>query len=123
MKMGRVELTAQLLKKHYGWAGHVARMPAGHVAAEWASGATLENWKLQQAVGHMTDKQNKTKWRHTKKGPVTRWDSLLSRVLGPTWQTRAQERDHWKFGSLSFVHAAGKVLLGEGHRMFGLVAL
>ena len=116
-----MELTAQLLKKQYSWAGHVARMPDGHVAALWASGATLENWKVQQAIGHMTDPQNMTKWRHTKKDPVTRWDSLLFRVLGPTWQMRAQDRDGWKSGCHGFANAAAEVLLGEGHRMFGLV--
>ena len=119
-QMGQMELTVQLLKKHYGWAGHVARMPPGRIAAQWALGATLEAWRLQQAVGQAVDKQNRLRWRHAKKGPVTRWDSLLHRVLGPTWTTMAQDRDKWKASCKGFAQEACNLLFGVGHRMFGL---
>ena len=123
LRMGRVELAVQVLKKQFGWAGHAARMPAepAHIAAQWASGTLLESWKLQQAVGQTVDKQNKLKWRHDKKGPVTRWDSLIHRVLGPTWPTIAQDRNKWKAAWQSFAYEAGVLLLGAGHRLFGLI--
>ena len=44
--MGKVELAAQVLSKQYSGAGHVARMEAIHIAAQWAHTFSLESWKL-----------------------------------------------------------------------------
>ena len=122
-RMGTSELAAQLLAKHYRWAGHVARMHSSHLAAQWASEFTLEAWRLQQAVGELLDRQGeRTSWRHSRQGRVSRWDGLLHRILGSTWQTAAQDRNAWKAVCSAFVSNAADSLLGVGHRLLGLAS-
>ena len=118
--MRRLELTGQLLKKQHGWAGHVARMNPEHLAAQWARGTCLETWRMLQAVGQCLDSRSQRgTWRHTRAGPVRRWDTILNRSQGADWLEMAQDRDAWKLQCSDFVNRAATVLLGSGHRLFG----
>lgn len=63
-----MELAGQLLSKHHGWVGHLARMSSNHLVAQLSRTATIEDWKISQAVGMTYDKCTKTGWRHAKKG-------------------------------------------------------
>ena len=117
--MGKQELAAQVLAKHYSWAGHVARMHGWHIAAHWGQRFTTESWKLQQAIGETIARRGR-KWRHPKPGPVRRWDGLLHRVLGGSWQVIAHDRDKWKSAKANFVSSSCSLLLGTGHRVFGV---
>jgi hypothetical protein len=118
--LGRVELSGQLLLKQFGWAGHVARMCEDPLAAQWATECSIETWRIQQAVGESSDRYSKrSRWRHKRRGPIRRWDSLIGRVLGSAWWTLAQDRDAWKAMRFDFVRGAATALLGAGHRLFG----
>ena len=120
-RMGRTELAAQLLAKQHAWAGHLARLDEAHLAAQWASSFSLEQWRLQQAIGMAFDKSGvKTRWRHCKRGPITRWDNLFCRVEGLGWRSTAQDRTAWKRARRRFVQEAANQLFGAGHRMFGV---
>ena len=119
-KMGVKELAAQLIAKHHGWAGHVARLDERHLAAAWAGEFTQEQWRLQQAVGEACDPCNKTKWRHSRRGPVSRWDGLLFRIIGGNWWALAQDRKWWQESRQPFVRDACDAFLGAGHRVFGV---
>eukprot|EP00973_Karenia_brevis_P083899 11642421-Karenia_brevis.AAC.1 len=122
-KMGCQELAARLLVKHYAWCGHVLRMKSDHIVKHWASTCTTEDWRMAQAIGQELDPTNTTGWRHRKRGPFVRWDSLMSNVMGDSWRLMAQDRCTWKQHRQYFIYAACNRLLGIGHRAFGVEAV
>ena len=118
-KVGCMELAARLLAKQYGWAGHMARLPEHHVAAQWGRAGTLEQWHSTQTIGTQLDPSNKTKWRHKVKGAKVHWESLLARLLGDTWRHQAMDRKGWRKDRQHFLERAGQILLGEGAKLLG----
>eukprot|EP00973_Karenia_brevis_P095491 12427583-Karenia_brevis.AAC.1 len=65
---GIKELTAQLLMKQHGWAGHAIRLDGCHAASQWAHSGTLECWRFIQDVCGNIDAQNTCRWRHSARG-------------------------------------------------------
>ena len=119
-KIGATELVARLLAKQHGWAGHVSRLPAHHVAAEWAQTGTLEHWHLTQAVYSTLDAKNSLSWRHASKGPKTHWETNLMRVYGDNWRPLTADRKSWRRGRARFISDLGDDLLGRNARLFGV---
>jgi len=120
-KMGRTELAAQLLSKYHGWAGHVTRLGRHHLAAQWATTNTVEDWHLSQAI-HQEDVKNSTGWRHGGAGRIVRWEGMLVKVYGDLWRQRAADRRAWRSDRSTFIFEACNLLLGTGHGVFGTSA-
>ena len=89
--MGVAELAAQLFATQHSWVGHLARLNESHIVSKWVCEFSLEEWRLQQAVGQIVGQSGKrTTWRHSKREPVTRWDRCPHLLLATVGVRR-----HW----------------------------
>ena len=116
-----MELAARLLAKQHGWAGHVTRLGADHVAAQWSRAGTLEDWHLKQAVYSHCDRSNSTKWKHKSKGPNVHWEVNLAKVFGDQWRTLALDRRKWGASRAFFICKCCDVLMGRGASPIGVI--
>ena len=85
-----------------------------------ARSSTLERWKIHQAVGELSDRNNRSRWGHDKPGRIVHWESLMARIMGDGWRSMAADRLYWRHSRLHFVHAACTALVGANHRAFGV---
>jgi hypothetical protein len=90
MQNWRIPQVSQLIwKRHYTWAGHVARQRSGgwHVY-RWRD----ESWWW----AHMNATPTSQCERRASAGHRIRWDNVLANTLGPDWYTQAEDRDTWR---------------------------
>jgi len=119
-KAGIMELAARLIAKQQGWAGHMTRLPAHHIAACWSRVGTLADWHLKQTMFSCFDPANVSKWRHKSRGKKVHWESNLCNALGDQWRSHALERKKWRSMRACYVQKVFDALLGDGSKPMGV---
>ena len=119
-RAGIMELAARLIAKQQGWAGHMARLPADHIAAGWCRAGTLADWHLKQTMFSYFDPLNTGAWRHKTRGKKVHWEANLCKVFGDQWRSQALERKSWRSMRSTYVLKICDELLGSGSKPLGV---
>ena len=49
----------------------------------------VKQWRLDQVAGLLLDPQNRSRWRHDRRGPQSRWEDVFVHFAGEDWKIRA----------------------------------
>ena len=97
------DLLSMVASNIHGWSGHASRLDTESPLTKVLAWRNVAWWNTMQEIGSQEDPRNRQAWRHKRQGRHRAWDQTLCELVGVTWSSQAQDKDHWRLSKGEFV--------------------